>query len=230
VDDVSLDIDKGQLHALIGPNGAGKTTLIHLLAGAARPDTGRIRLDGRDVAALPVHRRVALGLARSYQIASLFPNFNAVENLALAVQARHGRHFGCWRAIADDDAIEREASAVLGEIGLADRANARVDTLAHGEKRQLEVGLALAAGATTLLLDEPMAGMGAGESARMVTLLTRLKGRHTILLVEHDMDTVFQLADRISVLVNGRLVATGTPAAIRANAEVRHAYLGEGAA
>jgi branched-chain amino acid transport system ATP-binding protein len=147
----------------------------------------------------------------------------------LAVQARHGRHFGCWRAIADDDAIEREASAVLGEIGLADRANARVDTLAHGEKRQLEVGLALAAGATTLLLDEPMAGMGAGESARMVTLLTRLKGRHTILLVEHDMDTVFQLADRISVLVNGRLVATGTPAAIRANAEVRHAYLGEGA-
>lgn len=230
VDDVSLEISEGELHALIGPNGAGKTTLIHLLSGAARPDDGSVRLDGHDVTALPMHRRVALGLARSYQITSLFPNFSVIENVALAVQARMGLRFGCWRAIADDGALEQDARAVLSEIDLAERADVRVSALAHGERRQLEVGLALAAGAVTLLLDEPMAGMGVRESERVVTLLARLKGRFTVLLVEHDMDTVFRLADRISVLVNGRIIATGTPAVIRADLDVRHAYLGEGAA
>ena len=155
VDDVSLEIGRGELHALIGPNGAGKTTLIHLLSGAIGPDAGSVRLDGRDVTALPMHRRVARGLARSFQITGLFPKFSAIENVALAVQARGGRHFGCWRAIADDDELERDARAVLSEIDLAERADMRVDALAHGERRQLEVGLALAAGATDLLLDEP---------------------------------------------------------------------------
>lgn len=228
VDDVTLEIGQGELHAVIGPNGAGKTTLINLLSGGARPDRGSVRLAGRDVTALPMHRRVALGLARSFQIASLFPDFSVLENVTMAVQARAGRHFGCWRTVAGDSALERQGRAVLDEIALAARADVRAGALAHGEKRQLEVGLALAAGAAVLLLDEPMAGMGAGESERMVALLTRLKGQSTILLVEHDMDTVFRLANRISVLVNGRVIATGAPAEIRADLEVRRAYLGEG--
>jgi branched-chain amino acid transport system ATP-binding protein len=227
VDDVSLELMPGELHGLIGPNGAGKTTLIQLLSGAAAPDSGVIRLTGRDITALPMHRRVRLGLVRSYQMTSLFQQFTVLENLALTIQARQGRHFGCWHAVADEAALFDLAHTVLDEIGLAARAEARAGALAHGEQRQLELGLALASGAGTLLLDEPMAGMGPIDAARMLALLQRLKGRLTILLVEHDMDAVFRLADRITTLVYGRVIATGTPAAIRCHPEVRRAYLGE---
>ena len=213
--DVSLALQAGELHALIGPNGAGKTTFIQLLSGAQRADAGTIRLDATQVAALSMHRRVRLGLARSYQISSLFPDFTALENLALAVEAR------------SRVAVRDQALAALDRIGLLARAEIKVRALAHGERRQLDLGLALATGARLLLLDEPMAGLGREEAERFVALLTALKGRVTILLVEHDMDTVFRLADRISTLVYGRLVATGTPEEIRRHPEVRRAYLGE---
>ncbi|MFO1082528.1 MAG: ABC transporter ATP-binding protein [Reyranellaceae bacterium] len=215
VDDVGLELAEGELHALIGPNGAGKTTLIHLLSGALQPSAGTIALDGRDVTRLPMHRRVRLGLARSYQITSLFPAFTARENAALALQGA-GRPHG-----------RAEAEAALDEVGLAGRADQLAGALAHGERRQLELGLALATGARVLLLDEPMAGTGPDESARLLELLRRLKGRHTILLVEHDMDAVFRLADRITTLVYGRVIACGAPDEIRRHPEVRRAYLGE---
>jgi branched-chain amino acid transport system ATP-binding protein len=215
VDDVSLALAAGELHALIGPNGAGKTTLIDLLSGALEPSAGTIELDGRDITRLGMHRRVRLGLARSYQITSLFPNFTVLENLALAVQGAGG---------GDDRA---RACAELEAVGLEPHADRLAGTLAHGERRQLELGLALATGAGVLLLDEPTAGMGPEETARIVGLIEALKGRHTILLVEHDMDAVFRLADRITTLVWGRVVASGTPDEIRAHPEVRRAYLGE---
>ncbi|MFO1087210.1 MAG: ABC transporter ATP-binding protein [Reyranellaceae bacterium] len=218
VDGVSLDIAPGELHAVIGPNGAGKTTLISLLSGALAPNAGTILLDGRDITGLAMHRRVRLGLARSYQITSLFPNFTVLENLALAVQGAGGRH---------DLA---HARAELEGIGLADRADRLAGALAHGERRQLELGLALATGAKILLLDEPMAGMAAEEAARIVGLIEALKGQRTILLVEHDMDAVFRLADRITTLVYGRVIASGAPDEIRRHPEVRRAYLGEEAA
>jgi branched-chain amino acid transport system ATP-binding protein len=218
VDGVSLDIAPGELHAVIGPNGAGKTTLISLLSGALAPNAGTILLDGRDITGLAMHRRVRVGLARSYQITSLFPNFTVLENLALAVQGAGGRH---------DLA---HARAELEGIGLADRADRLAGALAHGERRQLELGLALATGAKILLLDEPMAGMAAEEAARIVGLIEALKGQRTILLVEHDMDAVFRLADRITTLVYGRVIASGAPDEIRRHPEVRRAYLGEEAA
>ena len=218
VDGVSLELAEGELHAVIGPNGAGKTTLIHLLSGALRPSAGAIALDGRDITGLAMHRRVRLGLARSYQVASVFPNFTVLENLALAVQGARGR----------DD---RDAARVgLDAIGLGARADRLAGALAHGERRQLELGLALATGARILLLDEPMAGMAPEEAARMVGLLEALKGKRTILMVEHDMDAIFRLADRISTLVYGRLIASGAPDEIRRHPEVRRAYLGEGPA
>ncbi|MGD9880882.1 MAG: ABC transporter ATP-binding protein [Reyranella sp.] len=215
VDGVSLGLVPGELHAVIGPNGAGKTTLIHLLSGALAPSAGTVLLDGRDITRLAMNRRVRLGLARSYQITSLFPNFTVLENLALAVQGAGGRH----------DAVR--ARAELETIGLASRGDQRAGALAHGERRQLELGLALATGARILLLDEPMAGMAAEEAARIVGLIEALKGRRTILLVEHDMDAVFRLADRITTLVYGRVIASGTPDEIRRHPEVRRAYLGE---
>jgi branched-chain amino acid transport system ATP-binding protein len=215
VDDVSLDLAEGELHALIGPNGAGKTTLIHLLSGALSPSAGTIELDGRDITALSMHRRVRLGLARSYQITSIFPNFTVLENVRLAVQGAGGRE-------------DRErARAELDAVGLAARAGELAGALAHGEHRQLELGLALATGARILLLDEPMAGMAPEEAARILRLIDALKGRRTILLVEHDMDAVFRLADRISTLVYGRVIASGPPDEIRRHPEVRRAYLGE---
>jgi branched-chain amino acid transport system ATP-binding protein len=215
VDDVSLDLAEGELHALIGPNGAGKTTLIHLLSGALSPSAGTIELDGRDVTALSMHRRVRLGLARSYQITSIFPNFTVLENVRLAIQGAGGRE-------------DRErARAELDAVGLAARADELAGALAHGERRQLELGLALATGARILLLDEPMAGMAPEEAARILDLIDALKGRRTILLVEHDMDAVFRLADRISTLVYGRVIASGAPDEIRRHPEVRRAYLGE---
>jgi branched-chain amino acid transport system ATP-binding protein len=215
VDDVGLELAEGELHAVIGPNGAGKTTLIHLLSGALKPDAGVIVLDGRDVTRLAMHRRVRLGLARSYQITSVFPNFTVLENLALALQGASGR----------DD--RDRARAALGAVGLGARADDLAGALAHGERRRLELGLALSTGARLLLLDEPMAGMGPEEAARIVDLLSALKRKRTILLVEHDMDAVFRLADRITTLVDGRVIASGAPEEIRRHPEVRRAYLGE---
>jgi len=219
VDDVSLDLAEGELHAVIGPNGAGKTTLIHLLSGALRPSAGTIVLDGRDITGLAMHRRVRLGLARSYQITSLFPNFTVLENLALALQ-------GTVQGRGGPDDRDR-ARAELDAVGLGNRADQLAGALAHGERRQLELGLALATGARILLLDEPMAGMGPEEAARITSLIESLKRRRTILLVEHDMEAVFRLADRISTLVYGRLIASGAPDEIRRHPEVRRAYLGE---
>jgi branched-chain amino acid transport system ATP-binding protein len=227
LDAVTLDVHAGEIHALIGPNGAGKTTLVHLLAGALAPDTGRVYFDGADVTARTFHERVALGLARSYQITSVFRAFSALDNVALAVQARSGSSLRFWTPLASERALFDEARAVLAEIGLAGRDGVPAGHLAHGEQRALEVGLALATRPKVLLLDEPMAGMGPEDSERMIALIDGLKARLTVLLIEHDMDAVFRLADRISVLVNGRVIATGQPDEIRANEQVKRAYLGE---
>ena len=226
-DGISLALRRGELHALIGPNGAGKTTLIGQLTGEIAPDEGRIRFDARDITALPAYRRSQLGLARSFQIASLFPDFTALDNVALAVQAHAGHSFRFWRDARRECELRGPAGDALMHAGLAERADVAVTELSHGERRQLEIAMALAVRPRLLLLDEPMAGMGPEESARLVEMLRQLKGRITILLVEHDMDAVFALADRISVLVYGRIIASGAPAAIRADAAVREAYLGE---
>jgi len=225
-DGINLKILDGETHAIIGPNGAGKTTFIAQLAGNLRPDSGRIRFAGEDVTALPSDARARRGLARSFQITSIYPEFTVLQNVALAVQGRSGAA-GLWRDARSDQSLLVPSKAVLEEIGLAGRADTLAANLAHGEQRQLEVAIALATQPRLLLLDEPMAGMGAEESQRMIGLLSKLKGRHTMVLVEHDMDAVFRLADRISVLVYGRLIATDVPERIRANEEVRRAYLGE---
>jgi len=226
-DAISLAIPKGELHAIIGPNGAGKTTLIGQLAGEIAPDTGRIRFAGRDITPLPIFRRSQLGLARSFQITSLFLDFTVLDNVALAVQAHAGHSFRFWRDARSQSELRTPARAALARVGLAGRADVVVSNLSHGEHRQLEIAMALATTPRMLLLDEPMAGMGPDESARMVKTLRELKRELTILLIEHDMEAVFALADRITVLVYGRIIASGTPEAIRANAEVRQAYLGE---
>mgnify|MGYP001350256652 CR=1 FL=1 len=226
-DGVDFDVRAGEVHAVIGPNGAGKTTFVNLLAGELGPDAGTIAFDGRDVTALPVYRRALAGLGRSYQITSVFPEFSALTNVLLAVQGHAGHSFRFFRPLAAETALSSRAREALREVGLADRADATVAELAHGERRQLEVAMTLATRPKLLLLDEPMAGMSLAESARMVDLIASLKGRYGILLVEHDMDAVFRLADRISVLVYGRIIACGEPAVIRDNAEVRAAYLGD---
>jgi len=226
-DDVSLTVPEGELHAIIGPNGAGKTTLIGQITGELTPQAGRIRFDGRDITASPVYQRSLLGLARSFQITSLFLDFTALDNVALAVQAHSGHSFRFWRDARKESELREPARAALERVGLGARADSIVANMSHGEHRQLEIGMALATKPRMLLLDEPMAGMGAEESARIVTLLRALKQEFTILLIEHDMDAVFALADRISVLVYGRIIASGEPAAIRANPDVRRAYLGE---
>ena len=226
-DAISLAVPKGELHAIIGPNGAGKTTLIGQLAGEIAPGGGRIHFAGGDITGLPIYRRSALGLARSFQITSLFLDFTALDNVAFAVQAHAGHSFRFWRAARTEGQLREPARAALARVGLASRADMLVSQLSHGEHRQLEIAMALATGPRLLLLDEPTAGMGPDESARMVELLRELKRELTILLVEHDMEAVFALADRITVLVYGRIIATGTPEDIRANAEVRQAYLGE---
>ncbi|HYL24837.1 MAG TPA: ABC transporter ATP-binding protein [Burkholderiales bacterium] len=226
-DGIDLDVSEGETHAVIGPNGAGKTTFISQLAGDLRPDAGRIVFAGEDVTHLRAPRRARKGLARSFQITSVYPEFSALSNVALAVQAHAGHSFRCWGDARRDAALLEPARRVLENVGLGGRAGTLAANLSHGEQRQLEVAMALATRPRLLLLDEPMAGMGVEESQRMIAFLATLKRRHTIVLVEHDMDAVFRLADRISVLVYGRLIATGEPAAIRANAEVRVAYLGE---
>ena len=226
-DGVSLKIQAGEAHALIGPNGAGKTTLIGQICGSLACDSGQILFEGRDVTRVHQHARVRAGLARSYQVTSVFRRFSVLDNLALAVQARTGSSFSFWRPVAAEAPLFEEALAIAGEIGLAERKDSIASTLAHGEQRALEVGLALATRPKLLLLDEPMAGMGPQESQRMIDLIGRLRARITLLLVEHDMDAVFRLADRISVLVNGRVIATDSPERIKTNLEVRKAYLGD---
>jgi branched-chain amino acid transport system ATP-binding protein len=227
-DAVSLALPTGELHAIIGPNGAGKTTLIGELTGEITPDAGRIRFGGRDITALPVYRRSQIGLARSFQITSLFPEFTALDNVALAVQAHAGHSFRFWHDARRETALREPARLALDRVGLGERTDVRVAGLSHGERRQLEIAMALATGPRMLLLDEPMAGMGPEESVRLVDTLRQLKGSVTILLIEHDMDAVFALADRISVLVYGRIVASGDAVAIRADSAVRQAYLGDG--
>jgi branched-chain amino acid transport system ATP-binding protein len=226
-DNITLAVSEGELHAIIGPNGAGKTTLIGQLTGEIAPDSGRVRFAGQDITGLATHRRSLLGLARSFQITSLFHDFTALDNVALAVQAHAGHSFRFWRDARAQPELREPARTALERIGLADRADAVVANMSHGEHRLLEIAMALATRPRMLLLDEPMAGMGAEGSARMVALLRELKQELTILLIEHDMDAVFALADRISVLVYGSVIASGEPAAIRANPEVRRAYLGE---
>jgi branched-chain amino acid transport system ATP-binding protein len=226
-DALDLAVADGAVHAVIGPNGAGKTTLVAQLQGELAPDAGTIRFAGADVTRLKPHQRAARGIARSFQITSIFPDMSALDNVALAVQAHAGHSFRMWRPAAAEPALRKPAEAALERVGLAGRAGTLAAHLAHGEQRQLELAMALATRPRLLLLDEPMAGMGAEESERMVRLIGGLKGAHTVLLVEHDMDAVFALADRITVLVYGRAIATGTPAEIRADAAVREAYLGD---
>ena len=229
-DDVSLAVEPGELHAIIGPNGAGKTTLIHQVSGLASSASGRILFRGEDVTRLSMHQRVRRGVARSFQITSILPGFSALENVALAVQARSGSSFRFFGNASAEPALNQAAWEALGVVGLSSRADLPAGLLSHGEKRQLELAIALATEPQLLLLDEPLAGTGHDESRRVIETLRQLKGRYTIVLIEHDMEAVFSLADRVSVLVYGRVIATDTPARVRANAEVRAAYLGEEAA
>jgi branched-chain amino acid transport system ATP-binding protein len=226
-DHVSLDVAKGELHAIIGPNGAGKTTLISQLTGHLSPNSGNVFLGGRDITGMPAYRRSALGLARSFQITSLLPDFTAADNVALAAQAHHSHSFRFWANARKERVLRDAAQAALDRVGLGGRADVLVSRLSHGEQRELELAVALATRPQLLLLDEPMAGLGVTESARMVKLLQELRREVTIVLVEHDMAAVFALADRISVLVYGRVIASGAPADIRQNDEVRRAYLGD---
>jgi branched-chain amino acid transport system ATP-binding protein len=226
-DGVDFQVREGETHAVIGPNGAGKTTFIKQISGELQPDAGSIRFAGHDITRLPAPQRSRRGLARSFQITSIYRDFSTLDNVALAVQAHAGHSFRFWKAARDDRQLVEPASRILEMIGLEERKDTLAAELSHGEQRQLEIAMALASEPRLLLLDEPVAGMGTEESARMVSFLSTLKGAKTIVLVEHDMDAVFTLADRISVLVYGRIIATGTPAEIRANPEVRAAYLGE---
>ncbi len=226
-DNLSLDVAKGELHAIIGPNGAGKTTLISQLTGQLMPNSGAVHFAGRDVTRLPSYQRSRLGLARSFQITSLLPNFTAADNVALAAQAHDGHSFRFWGAARKEKHLRDAAQAALTRVGLAKRADVPVSELSHGEQRELELAVALATKPQLLLLDEPMAGLGVTESARMVALLKELRKEVTIVLVEHDMEAVFALADRITVLVYGRVIASGDPDAIRNNEEVKRAYLGD---
>ena len=225
-DNLDLSVAAGEIHAVIGPNGAGKTTLVAQLSGALRPDSGSIRFAGRDITRLPAFARSRLGLARSFQITSIFHEFTALENVALAVQAHDGHSFHFFADVRREQRLRATSLAALERVGLAHRADTIARHMSHGEHRQLEIAMALATEPRMLLLDEPMAGMGGDESARMVDILRSLKGRQTILLIEHDMDAVFALADRITVLVYGRVIASGTADQIRANDDVRIAYLG----
>jgi len=225
--DLSFEVAQGELHAVIGPNGAGKTTLINLISGLIPADSGRVVFAGRDVTAMPVPERAALGMARSFQITSILPGFSVIENVALAVQARMGTSFRFFGRAAAESVLNDQAMAALGEVGLAARADLIAGHLSHGEKRALELAIALAMQPKLLLLDEPMAGVGRDESQRLIGVLSRLKGRFPILLVEHDMTAVFALADRISVLLYGEILTSGTPDAVRSDPRVIAAYLGD---
>jgi len=227
-DDLSLEIAGGEIHAMIGPNGAGKTTAIRQLSGEITSDAGTIHFDGRDITALPMHKRAHLGLARSFQITSIFLPFTVEDNVAMAIQAHDGHSFRFWKPARSDPKLRTPARETLEKVGLERRVDTVAASLSHGEQRQLELAMALATRPSLLMLDEPMAGMGLEDSKQMITLLQSLKGKVTILMVEHDMDAVFALADRITVLVYGKAIATGAPQVIQADPAVREAYLGEG--
>lgn len=226
-DDVSLDLRVGEIHALIGPNGAGKSTLIHQIAGTLTPDTGTIEFLGRPISQLGVAERARLGLGRSFQVSSLASEFSALRNVMLAVQSWQGSSFRFFKPVMRDRSLVEPAMAALTRVGLKDRADIPAAELSHGERRQLEIAIALALGSRAFLLDEPMAGMGPEGSRQFTGFLDALRQEAPILLVEHDMDAVFALADRISVLVYGRIIASGTVEEIRHNPEVRRAYLGD---
>lgn len=226
-DNLSLSAARGEIHAVIGPNGAGKTTFVNLLSGILKPDGGEILFEGRDITRLSAPARVNQGLARSFQITSIFRDFTVLENVMLSVQAGQGHSFRFWRPAAKDESLRGPARELLERVGLGDRIDVVAGNLAHGEQRQLEIAISLATNPTFLLLDEPMAGMGPEESQGMIDFLKALKGDYTMLLIEHDMDAVFALADRITVLVYGKAIATGTPGEIRNDPAVRAAYLGD---
>ena len=226
-DDVSLSLAPGELHALIGPNGAGKTTLVHQISGMLKPDSGAIRFRGEDITALTPEKRARRGLARTFQITSTIASLSVLENVALGVQAKAAHPLSLFRNAANDAALNRPALAALEAVGLADRADVPAGRLSHGEKRALELAMALALEPAAILLDEPLAGVGREEGERLIELLSSLKGRYAMLLVEHDMAAVFALADKVSVLVYGRVIASGDPVSVRADAGVREAYLGE---
>ena len=226
-DDVSLAIRSGELHAVIGPNGAGKTTLVAQLAGEIAPDAGEILFAGEDITRLTTADRVSRGLARSFQITNVFGEFSALDNVALAVQQSAGHSFHFWRAARREPALREPAETLLAELGLAERGHVAAGNLSHSEKRTLEIAMVLATKPRLVLFDEPLAGMAPEDSKRMVATLAGLKGKVTILLIEHDMDAVFALADRLTVLVYGRAIATGTPRELRANEAVQRAYLGD---
>jgi len=217
----------GEIHAVIGPNGAGKTTFVAQIAGMLKSDSGSIVFDGRDIASKTAPERSHMGLARSFQITSVFRNFTALENVSLSIQAHAGHSFKFWKRASTDRDLTEPAQKILDDVGLGDKALDLAGNLAHGQQRQLEIAMALATSPKMLLLDEPTAGMGSEESENMRKFLNELKGDYSMLLIEHDMDTVFSVADRVTVLVYGRGIATGTPEEIRNNAEVRAAYLGE---
>jgi branched-chain amino acid transport system ATP-binding protein len=226
-DNLNFDVMPGEIHAVIGPNGAGKTTFVAQIAGMLDSDSGKMIFDGKDIAGKSAPERSHLGLARSFQITSVFKNFTALDNVALSIQAHSGHSFKFWKCASTDATLTAPAQKILDQVGLGDRARSLAGNLAHGQQRQLEIAMALATGPKMLLLDEPTAGMGTEESENMRQFLSKLKGEYSMLLIEHDMDTVFSLADRVTVLVYGRAIATGTPEEIRNNAEVRAAYLGE---
>ncbi|WP_332813286.1 ABC transporter ATP-binding protein [Ramlibacter sp.] len=225
-DGVDLAVRAGEIHALIGPNGAGKTTLIAQVAGQLASDSGSVRFAGSDITRLPTHKRARRGLVRSFQITRLFRSLSVLENMAVAVQASQGRTFSAWRALRAETALFDQARALLDRLGLAGKHDWRIEQLSHGEQRALEVGMALAGRPQLVLLDEPLAGMGAQESQAMATLIAGLRQEFTVLLVEHDVDAVFRLADSVSVLVNGRIIASGRPDEVRADPAVEAAYLG----
>ncbi|MEL7027508.1 MAG: ABC transporter ATP-binding protein [Pseudomonadota bacterium] len=226
-DDVSIDLQPGEIHAIIGPNGAGKSTLIGQISGTLKPDRGRIRLSGRDITTKPTHARASAGLARTFQVSALAMEDSVFENALLGALGRAGNPWRFWKAAASDKTLREGAMDALERVGLADRANDRTASLSHGQRRQLEVAVALSLAPKAFVMDEPMAGLGAEGSKTMTAFLDTLRTEAPILLVEHDMEAVFALADRISVLVYGRVIATGSVEDIRANPEVREAYLGE---
>ena len=227
IDDLSFQVKEGEIHAVIGPNGAGKTTLISQLSGEIKTDSGTVLFDGINISGMDVHLRSSLGLARSFQITNIFLDLTAHDNVSLAVQAHAGHSFKFWKDARKDYELRQPALEFLKQVGLEKRAEVVAGQLSHGEHRQLEIAMALATRPKLLLLDEPMAGMGQKESLAMVGIIRELKGKLTILLIEHDMDVVFTLADKITVLLNGRCIATDSPESIRKNPEVKKAYLGE---
>jgi len=230
VRDVSVTLARGAVHAVIGTNGAGKSTLVNVLSGELPASSGRVELLGHDVTRWTQPRRARAGLGRSYQRTTIFPHFTVLENCRLAAQAQHQRPMALWSRAERCDTTLQRAQAALAHAGLATVADRLAGGLAHGQKRQLEIAMCLAPGPQVLLLDEPLAGMGPEETARMLDLLATLKDGHAILLVEHDMDAVFRIADAITVMVDGSVLASGTPAAVRENADVQAAYLGEAVA